>query len=601
MSPAGHPHCRAPGIVVITGKGAGTAASDAGFEQLLADDWTGPQALRASARHGGWLLAGVVGRGPRDACEHRRADGVTVLFDGYLTAVAGPDGESLRGRQGAEVVADLYRRHGVAFLPWLRGSFAGLIIDGKADSVLLFTDRAGSRPLFVRPLKSGIAIAPRVRFLARLEPERPLVNARAVGEFLLRGCFYGDDTLFEGIAKIGQAEVVKLSPGALMREKYWRPGFVSADRRSEDDLIDEFDDRIRTGVRRLASVAQRPALLLSGGVDSRIMLAALLQERIGAIAAVSYAVAGTDGDDHLIARSLAEEHGLAHETYLIRPEDFVGAAAKEVLAADGRVQMIDAPSSRWEHIGASFDAMWIGDECFGWKGDATSPGEALDLVGWWNLNMAQRVADWLRPAVKLRIREEISSVRQRLAEDPRGLSPNDLKDTLYFSQRMGNLLNGYHARRLNVCEQLRPFLDEDLIDFVARLPNALRIDKALAVKLMQRKYPALHARPYARKTSVPWRPPQFAKLMASDPELARFVVEGLGRRLDVRLQGLIDEARLQAALAAIVAGARLPPLRGQWWVRLPGLWRYAADRNDGVHPVQGALRLLNLNLYLAAC
>ena len=596
-----HPGCHAPGVVILTGQLARAAGAEGAFERQLSSDWHIPGALRAAISHGGWLLAAVVGRGERSGCLHRDSDGVAVLFDGYLTDVAGHSDMMSGASNGAELVARLYRKFDGAFIPSLRGSFVGLIVDERTDSAVLFNDRSGSRPLFIRRLASGLAIAPRVRFLAKLDATGMQVRARAVGSFLLRGCCYGNDTLFDGVEKIDQATTLSLKRTAISTERYWRPRYGAVDQRKEAELIDEFDARLRTGVRRLRRVARRPVLLLSGGVDSRIMLACLMGERDEGLTAFSYAVAQTDGDDHIVAKSIAEECGIPHETFVIKPQDFVNVAAKEVLAADGRVQMIDAPSSRWEHIGASFDGMWIGDECFGWKGSAKSGEQALDLIGWWNLDRARRAADWFKRPVARKIATEIAALRKQLLREVEWSDPDDAKDALYFSQRMGNLLNGYHARRLSVCEQLRPLLDEDVIDFVSGLPNMLRIDKAIAHKLMSVKYKALNSLPYSKKTSVPWRPPQFAGLMSADPQLSRYIVDELTSRLDTRLQALVDEGRLRTMLTAFSSREPLPTLRGQWWTRLPGLWRYAGDAKDGVTPVQAVLRLLNINLYLSAC
>jgi hypothetical protein len=271
------------------------------------------------------------------------------------------------------------------------------------------------------------------------------------------------------------------------------------------------------------------------------------------------------------------------------------------MAADGRVQMIDAPSNRWEHIAARFDGMLIGDECFGWKGHARSAREALDLVGWWNLDKSYRIADWLKADVLKRIRAAIDDLRNELVLNANAKDHDDLKDELYYTERMGNLLNGYSARRLGLTEQLRPLLDEDVIAFMCKVPRELRRNKMVAVRLMEKKYPALNVLPYAKKTSVPWRPPQFAAILRENRALAEFIVDALTRRLDPRLQDLLDQERLHATLTALITGRGLPPLRTDWWARIPGLWRFGRQRSDGVSAMQGALRLVNLNLYLTNC
>jgi asparagine synthetase B (glutamine-hydrolysing) len=473
------------------------------------------------------------------------------------------------------------------------------VLDAKRGQALLFNDRQGSRPLFRRisdPVSA--CIAPQTRFLSRIEPQSTKLNTAAIGEFLVRGCFYGTDTLFDDIEKVPQASAVVISQTGLTWGRYWNLHYGPASSDDEDALTDEFDRLIRQATRRLLDIVGNPAVLLSGGLDSRLMLAYLLAE--GATPrCFSYTTSDGAGDDHSIAKAVADHCGLPHEIYPIPISDFERAAVKETLAADGRVQMIDAPSNRWEYIGAIHPAMFIGDECFGWQGKAHTPDEALDLVGWWNTDAAPRISDWIRREKYKDIVRGIEAKRRRLIDDAgRSDNHNDLKDWLYYSERMGNLLNGYSARRLAVAEQARPFLDEDVIDFLSKVPSHLRCDKALARKLIQSKFPSLHALPYATRTSVPWRQGEFVSHVAGNAELYEFIIANISDKLDARLAGVLDARRLKDTAIRFFGRDRLPPLKDEWWTRVPGMWRFTKAKADRVGTLRGLLRVLQLNLFL---
>jgi hypothetical protein len=244
--------------------------------------------------------------------------------------------------------------------------------------------------------------------------------------------------------------------------------------------------------------------------------------------------------------------------------------------------------------------MFIGDECFGWKGHVESRAAALDAVGWWNIDVAPRLSDWMKPHARKVIRRGIDATLSSLVEDAGQTLADDLKDKLYYVERMGNLLNGFSARRLSVAEQARPFLDEDVIEFLARVPSRLRCDKMLARKLMARKFPGLHSIPYARKTSVPWEEKEFIRLVNAEPGLKAFLIDQLTAGMDSRLAEIFDVARLGEAAKRFFNGEALPPLSREWWVHLPGGWRFTRTSDDRVGTLRSLLRVLQLNLFLCS-
>ena len=117
---------------------------------------------------------------------------------------------------------------------------------------------------------------------------------------------------------------------------------------------------------------------------------------------------------------------------------------------------------------------------------------------------------------------------------------------------------------------------------------------------MEDKFPDLHALPYSRRDSVPWWPPQFISITAQNTDLYEFIVSSLTDNLNPGLAELLDHGRLGESIPRLFSGLPLPPLRGEWWTRIPGLWRYSRAPHDKVGAVRGALRLFGLNLYLNA-
>lgn len=590
-----------PGILLTTGRFLDRSSDPAGTPAEYGETCSDDSSSARTYRLGDWLSACMT---PAHVATERSVyagPALTVLIDGYLSDVDCGTTKCqwrTKDRNDAEIVAERYQAFGIAFISQLRGSFTGLILDHTREQALLFNDRQGSRPVFVRGEQPhGLLAGPRVQDLIRARHDPVQLHVGAIGEFLVRGCFYGSDTLFEGVLKLPLATVVTIDRDAMKSSEYWRPRYGNPSDNSVPALLEAFDKHLARATRRLLGRLREPALLLSGGLDSRLMLA--YANAAGTrLPCFTYHVEGSQGDDHTIAHRIASLTGNAFSSYPISIADFQRTAVQEALAADCRVQIIDAPSDRWEYIANRHASMFIGDESFGWKAQAHSADEAVDAVGWWNIDASPRISDWLQSHARRRIETHIAKHRETLVKACSETSPDDLKDHLYYRERMGNLLNGFSARRLAVAEQARPFLDEDLIDFLATVPAHLRCEKRLARMLMQSHFADLDALPYAARTSVPWDEADFVRSVRESPALHDFFLHHLDHGLDERLGEVFDRPTLGETARRLFAGEKLPRLRAEWWAAIPGAWRLSRQRQDRVGTLRGLLRVLQLNLNL---
>jgi hypothetical protein len=547
---------------------------------------------------GNWLACGLLERDGDNFVHRHDGPDLTVLLSGYLSDIVGRSWTA-GGGNAATALADFYLESGAAAFGSLRGSYSGVILDHRTDTAVAFNDRQGSRPIFMAgDLEHGLYLAPESKALSRLRASWREIDHVAVGEFLVRGCCYGSATLFKSIRRFDQASVLHIGNGRVEQMTYWAPRFTGDSAAGNDELLDELDGLLSQSTARLISTLPDPVILLSGGVDSRLMLAYLSQQGVR-LPSISYYVDPSSGEDHVIAQRLAALVDAPHEQFVIGIEGFVANAVTETLAADGRVQICDAPSSRWSHIGRHYSAMFIGDESFGWKGSARTVDEAFDILGWWNIDAAPRVCDWLKRDSKRAIAAGVQQTLRELTRRARSTDMNCLKDELYYSERVANLLNGFSARRLAVCEQARPLLDEDVVEFFMRVPNEMRVDKRLVRDLLDRRFPRLAAIPYSRKTSVPWDESVFRSLISSHADVKSFIEDNVTTKLCSELGALLDKPRLTAMARAYFEGRGLPPYRGDWWARIPGGWRLSRARADRVGTLRSLLRIMQLNIYLS--
>ena len=580
-----------PGIHLTVPARAGAAVASARAE-------AGRQ--QAGWSLGDWLTARIDTRRPLDDAVARDASGVTVVLEGYLTGIAGAEGAA--AAPTASDLLRLYLAEGTACLARLRGSYTGLVLDGRTQQALLFNDRRASRPLFVRRDGGGsLHAGPEVAALARLAPALVDIDPAAVSQFIIFASYYGDRTLFPAIRRLPPASILTLKPGGgVTTTRHWQLG-IDPHRPAGDD--DEWVDQVLAGLdaacARLGRAAVHPVLLLSGG-DSRAIAASL--RRAGPPEhAASY---GTEeGDDAPTARQVAHACGIPFRYWPLATDSLEAYFVDAARQSDSQAETIDSPmlGGLFGRIADTHDAFVQGDKSVYGRVPATAADafEAAGIRGWAG---ARRFVDMLAPDVARTVCGELDADLARMRADGRHLSPIDLRDKLYFDQRLCNRQNGFTALKLRHMEQFRPWLDEDLVDLMMRLPATLRGDeKALVRRVTARAAPDLAALPYARKDSIP-QSQSLQAALAQEPALASFIRSQFGSAFDDRLAALFRPGAVQALAESLVTGTPYPASGACWWHSLPGLWRLEARRyaSDKVHPVRIVLRLLQLNLFLAS-
>lgn len=574
-----------PGITLATGR----------FR--LVDGAFPPAGRRQTDTHlGDWLSARVDARHEPSRTHVVHEAGVTVLIEGYLTHITG---QSTFPHEPAASVLALYLESGLDFLPGLRGSYTGLILDSRDNKAHLFNDRRASRPLYYRQdTDRSVLAGPEVADLACAAPPLQEIDPVAVCEFLIFASYYNDRTLFPAIRKLPPASVMSLGPDSLAIRRYWQIRIeTNKDPGSEDEWVKEALSLFSQSIHRLLAHRERPFLYLSGGLDSRMILGGL-RENGFRIPAVTY---GTqEGDDAPIARQLAQHCGLPFTYFPIstaNPEDhFVDAA----LRADCRAETVDTPSLGLlqDQLAETYDQFIQGDKSY-YGYHAATPDEALVQAGVFSFAFANRLGDLLDPAVLRHARSSIDHTLHEMRTAGAAIDPPDLRDQVYYEQRLINRQNAFTAANLRHFEQARPWLDEDLVDCLLSMPGALRSAKYIARKMLLTAHPDLAAIPFAHKDSIP-QAQTYRQSIPANPHLAGFIRTQFHHQLDPRLAALFRPDSLFALIDSLLAGKPYPIPHARWWQALPGTWRITARRYqaDRIHPVSVMMRLMQINLYL---
>ncbi len=221
-----------------------------------------------------------------------------------------------------EVLLALHRSDGPQAVERLRGQFAYALHDGT--DLWLFRDRLGVLPLFTYEDDNLFAFASEVKALLPALPSSPKVDLASLDSYLSRRAVAAPFTLFEGIRKLPAGHRLRVGrDGAESPVPYWTIPSGPTRNVTPDEAIELVSDGLTDAVRS-ALVADVPVgSLLSGGVDSSLIVALATAQREGAPVETFSAGFGDHRFDELpYARQVSAELGSVHHEVVVQPDDF---------------------------------------------------------------------------------------------------------------------------------------------------------------------------------------------------------------------------------------------------------------------------------------
>ncbi len=199
---------------------------------------------------------------------------------GDVLGFEGSDGYEPRDRDevtDAEYCATLVEEHGLSFIDGLNSEFAGLVLNESDNSVTLFTDRLGARPIYyTESIDGAILFSTHPRTILAHPEVVPTIDAELIVEFLTFERVFGTKTPFKEVRHLhpGSQYTYDLERDAKSSTVYWQPEYNPAEK-SYDKFVSEFTTLFHRAVEERRRETTAEGVLISGGSDSRLLLSAL--------------------------------------------------------------------------------------------------------------------------------------------------------------------------------------------------------------------------------------------------------------------------------------------------------------------------------------
>ncbi|MFD1599223.1 asparagine synthase-related protein [Halobellus rarus] len=174
----------------------------------------------------------------------------------------------------AELCVQLYNKFGLDFVSKLNGEFAGIIYNHQSETVHIFTDQLGSRPIYVaRGDNNELVLSTQIQLIPEYSEITTSLNEKYLCEYICYNRVFGIHTPLEGIQKVPPASIqtFDLQEQRQRHTQYWYPSFKRS-KKNYQEVVREFIDVFRKSLTECIEPERKYGLMLSGGSDSRLIL-----------------------------------------------------------------------------------------------------------------------------------------------------------------------------------------------------------------------------------------------------------------------------------------------------------------------------------------
>jgi asparagine synthase (glutamine-hydrolysing) len=182
-------------------------------------------------------------------------------------------GDTFTSQSDTEVILALYRRHGVDCLLYLRGMFSFALWDAAKRRLFFARDRIGKKPFNYALTANQLTFASEIDVLVQHPEVSSRMDDEALELYLQLQYIPAPWTIYREIRKLPPAHFGIYDQSGLHLERYWDVDYRAKQSLSEAEALDGLQEVLREAV-RLRLIADVPVgALLSGGVDSSIIVA----------------------------------------------------------------------------------------------------------------------------------------------------------------------------------------------------------------------------------------------------------------------------------------------------------------------------------------
>ncbi|WP_339733413.1 asparagine synthase (glutamine-hydrolyzing) [uncultured Gimesia sp.] len=479
-----------------------------------------------------------------------------------------------------EVILRLYERDGEGFVKQLNGMFAVAIIDRRKQSLLLYRDRIGQKPLYVYDDGARMMFASEIKSLFAMGVKAEM-NWEGFDAYLTYNFVPPPITLYQNINHLMPGHMLKISPQGVEQQQWWNLAESPVESRSDESWCEEIRETLKAAVQIRLRADVPLGAFLSGGIDSSSVVSLMSRELPHPVQTFCIGFDDPRFDESRYAQEVAELCGSQHTCEVLSPNltstwpltvfhndqphgdvsfmptyrvsRLARRSVKVVLTGDGGDELF-AGYDVHRNFFTNRDLTFSRDQI---ENDYISAISLLQPEEKWTLYSAESqrrlaTADASRFAKLHQVEfRHLDPINQALALDTRLLLPGN---NLVKPDRMAMAVS---------LEARAPFLDYRMVDLAFRIPGALKLNAGETKSILKKACESILPRSiiYRKKQmfTVPigeWfkkeLTPFVKEVLLSPRSMDRgiFRPERISQLIDEHVAGCVNHTRTIRALLA---------------------------------------------------
>lgn len=433
-------------------------------------------------------------------------------------------GYVFRSRSDTEVIVHGYIEWGEGIVDRIDGMFAIAIWDARERKLLLARDRPGKKPLFYSRGALGLSFGSEPKALVAAGVPTT-IDLDAFVPLFAFGKPHAPRTMNRHVSELPPATILIAREGEEPTLRtYWSPPFAETHEVSDGEAIAQVRRLVERAVARRLEADVPLGAFLSGGVDSSIVVGVMAKRYGAKVKTFSIGFEGDHGfDETVYARRVAETFGTQHTEFKVKPAAFdlverlvhahdgpfgdssaiptsivcelTRAHATVALTGDGGDELF-CGYSRFLAVEASERAPMVvrraagllagrlgrgarGSSLRGRAGRALARAdlELADRLLAWTTYFGLDLTEMLAPELLAQVdpRSAITENRAIAARSSKGTPLGRVLDLNWHTYLADDLLvKADRSSMMHSLELRSPFLDTELVEYVARLPDRMK-------------------------------------------------------------------------------------------------------------------------------
>ncbi len=231
-------------------------------------------------------------------------------------------GHRFKTNSDTETIIHLYEEFGADCLAHLRGMFAFAIYDFAEETLFLARDRVGKKPLFYSLTAQGnFVFGSELKVLLEHGEISKEIDFSALDSYLTFGYVPEEFCIFKGVHKLAPGTFLIYKNGEITTQKYWDFDYSgTSEIKTEAEYSEVLREKLKEAVKiRLISEVPLGAFL-SGGVDSSAIVGMMSQISDAPVKTFSIGFNEDTFNELKFARLAAKHFGTEHHEFIVTPD-----------------------------------------------------------------------------------------------------------------------------------------------------------------------------------------------------------------------------------------------------------------------------------------